>query len=107
MSLIIHFIGLVTFVSAIPGLPAHILIPYFDKIVPKDNNVIRIPNSAIVSQHWDSIPGPNDTTDFFIEKQNITLEATGDFSQKFEEGLPHLACCCVNMKPPNGGLSPD
>jgi hypothetical protein len=109
MSLIIHFIGLVTFVSAVSDVPAHILIPYFDKIVPKENNVIRIPNSVIVEKEtdWLSQSGPNGTTDFFIKTQNITLEATGDFSQNFEEGLPHLACCCVNMKPPEGGLSPD
>ena len=100
MSLIIHFIGLATFVAAVttppPSRPAHILVPRFADIIKKEN---------IAASHWSSQPGPTGYTDFFIEMKDITVSGGNPFSTDFQNGMPHLACCCQEMTPAEGGLS--
>src|SRR5436190_23758309 len=104
MSAIIHFVGLVTFVTSasLPPADPHILIPRFDDIIKKENNVIRVPTIAVLpGTDWESTPGPNDTTDYFIGTQNIRIIGSDQYETAIGK-LPHLTCCCKKM---DGGLS--
>jgi hypothetical protein len=106
MSAVIHFIGLLTLVASTsvpPGNP-HIVIPRFSDIIKKENNVLRVPTSAIALEDWEkSSKSPSGYTDFFLGDQTISIAAGGSFGA-IPIGLPRLTCCCEAMK---GGLSPD
>src|SRR3954454_1455137 len=103
MSALIHFIGLLTLVTANSGNP-HIVIPRFSDIIKKQNNVIRVPTSAIASQSWDNTAGPDGYTDFYIDVQTITISGVTNPVSEEIGPLPRLTCCCTAMK---GGLATD
>lgn len=101
-TLLIHFVGLLTLVSP-SGPTPHILVPRFADIIKKQANVIRVPTSALATSAWESTPGPDGFTDFYIEEQTISI--TGSTAYTNNAGaLPRLTCCCQAMKE---GLSPD
>jgi hypothetical protein len=107
MSTLIHFIGLVTLVTATSEVPQHILIPRFD-IIPAKNNVISIPTAAVVaaSTNWATSTEdvPAGFTHFLIGEQSITINGAGGLTQSSSLEMPHLTCCCPAMRE---GLSLD
>ena len=98
MSLFIQFIGLITLVTN-PTQPTHILIPRFTQVVSADHNVIAIPDALIIKSEtdWPSSGTKSGITSYPIETRNIHISGTGTFSGD-GVALPHLTCCCSNMK---------
>ena len=101
MSALIHFIGLVTLVTAGAGSP-HILIPTFNGV--STDHVIRIPTASIASQSWASATEANGITEFPRGEQTISISGSGAFAASPDLEMPHLSCCCPEMK---DGLSAD
>jgi hypothetical protein len=102
MSAIIHFVGLVTLVTttSITPQPTHILIPRFDDIIKKENNVIVIPHALVnkSATTWAFTQSDDQKTDMFeIKTRNIRISGTGDFTNGVRE-IPHLTCCCTRME---------
>ena len=100
MSAIIHFIGLVTLVTttSVTPEPPHILIPRFNDIIKKENNVIVVPD-ALVDKSATTWASTSDGGNAFFEigTLNIHISGSGGFTNAVAE-IPHLTCCCSPMK---------